>query len=116
MTTQKQRRFTKTQVCAIRHSINVLNESASSVAKRYSAASSTVNRIAMGGSYADIPMARPIPGFPSYLAYPNGKVWSTTRSKFLKSVNKGSGTYYNLWNGNDRQAIPRKGFEQRMFS
>lgn len=111
-----QRRFTKNQVCSIRHSINVLNESASSVAQRYSAAPSTIRRIAAGDSYSDIPMARPVPGFPSYLAYPNARVWSTTRGKFLKSVNKGNGTYYNLWNGHNRQAIPRRGFEQRIFT
>jgi len=111
-----QRRFNKNQVCTIRHSINVLNESASSVGARFGAAASTVRRIASGDSYSDIPMARSIPGFPSYIAYPNGRVWSTSRSKFLKSVNKGNGTYFNLRNGSNRQAIPRRGFEQRVFS
>jgi len=111
-----QRRFTKNQVCSIRHAINVLGESPSSVAQRHSAAASTIRRIASGDSYSDIPVARSIPGFPSYLAYPNGRIWSTSRNKFLKSVQKGNGTYYNLWNGQNRQAIPRRGFEQRIFS
>lgn len=111
-----QRRFNKNQVCSIRHSINVLGESATSVAQRYDASPSTVRRIASGDSYSDIPMARTIPGFSSYLAYPNGRVWSTSRNKYLKSVNKGNGTYYNLRNGGNRMSIPRKGFEQRVFS
>jgi len=111
-----QRRFSKNQVCRIRHSVNILNESASSVAQQYSVSPSTIRRIASGQSYSDIPMARSVPGFPSYLAYPDNRIWSTSRNKFLKSVQKGNGTYYNLWNGQNRQAIPRRGFEQRIFS
>lgn len=112
-----QRRFNEKQICSIRHSINVLNESASTVAKRYSSSPSTIRRIASGDAYFDIPMARSIPGFPSYLAYPDGRVWSTSRSKFVKAVNKGDGRYYyNLWSGTHRLSIPRKGFKQRVFT
>jgi len=111
-----QRRFNKSQVCRIRHSVNILNESASSIAQHYSVSPSSIRRIASGQSYSDIPTARPVPGFPSYLAYPDNRIWSTSHNKFLKGVDKGNGQYYNLRNGQNRQAIPRSSVQQRIFA
>jgi hypothetical protein len=101
------RRFNTNQVCRIRHAINVEGASASTVAKRYNASPSSVRRIASGQSYKDVPEARSIPGFPNYLAYPDGRVWSSARGRFIKPVAKGSSPtrYYNLTSNGNRTSL-----------
>lgn len=101
------RKFNVNQVCQIRHAVNVENTPATKVAQSYKASPSSVRRVASGQSYQDVPQARAIPGFPSYIAYPSGKVWSVNRNRFLKASRKGSSNtrYYNLTSGNTRTSI-----------
>lgn len=102
------RKFNVNQVCNIRHAVNVENTATPSVAKKFKSSPSTIRRVASGDSYSDVPMPRAIPGFSGYLAYPNNKIWSVSRNRFLKPVTKGSSKtkYYNLKAGGQaRRAI-----------
>jgi hypothetical protein len=103
------RRFNTNQVCRIRHAINVEGVAATTVAKRYNASPSSVRRIASGQTYSDVPQARSVPGFPNYMAYPDGRIWSSSRGRFIKATPKKSSTpsvrYYNLRSNGNRTAI-----------
>lgn len=101
------RRFNTNQVCRIRHAVNVEGLPATTVAKRYNASPSSVRRIATGQSYKDVPQARSVPGFPNYMAYPDGRIWSSARGRFIKATAKGSSAtrYYNLTSNGNRTSI-----------
>lgn len=104
------RKLTSTAVCNIRHAIMVEGQSSTSVAAKHSISPSTARAVARGDRYADIPSPCPIPQFENYLAYPNGKVWSTSSNRFIKATKKGTSNtkYYNLRNGKSRRSIPSK--------
>lgn len=111
------RKLTKTAVCNIRHAIQVENKSATEVARKYNVSPSTARAVARGERYTDIPFARPIPQFENYLAYPNGRVWSTTRGRFVKAVHKSTSKtkYYNLKNRGARRSIPVSTISSQLF-
>lgn len=111
------RKLSQTAVCNIRHAITVENRSASEVARKYSVSPSTVRAVARGDRYSDIPTAKPIPNFESYLAYPNGKVWSTSRNQFIKAAKKGSSNkkYYNLKNNGNRLSVSTTSIISEVF-
>jgi len=101
------RKFNTNQVCNIRHAVNIQATPATKVATRYKSSPSTVRRVASGQSYSDVPMPRAIPGFSNYLAYPDGRIWSVSRNRFIKPVAKGSSStrYYNLTSNGSRRSM-----------
>lgn len=113
------RKFNTNQVCNIRHAVNIENTGATAVAKRYKSSPSTVRRVASGDSYSDVPMPKAIPGYSNYIAYPNNKIWSVSRNRFLKpTAKKGSykTKYYNLRSGNGvRRSIRADEISSQLF-
>lgn len=84
---KRARSFTPSQVNDIRHRINVLEETVSSVAKRYGVHSSTVSKISVGQTYRDIPTPMYVA---NYVIYPNGRVWSKSTGKWMSYRKKSS--------------------------
>lgn len=111
------RKLTKTAVCNIRHAILVENKPATQVASKYGVSPSTARAVARGERYSDIPQARPIPQFENYLAYPTGRVWSTTRNRFVKPVQKNTSKtkYFNLKNSGVRRSVPVSSIAEEVF-
>lgn len=112
------RKFNTNAVCEIRHAINVENRSKSEVSRKFKVSPSTVSDIAAGRSYRDIPMAKSIPGYNNYIAYPSGKVWSFNANRFIKPVQKSSVTktrYFNLNNRTNRRSIPVSSLLKSLF-
>lgn len=111
------RKLTVSAVCNIRHAITVEGRPATEVASKYGISPTTARAVARGDRYSDIPQARPIPGFQSYLAYPNGRVWSTNSGKFVKAVKKSSAKtkYYNLKNSGTRRSVAVNTIRSELF-
>lgn len=102
------RKFNERQVNEIRHRVNILDESASSVANRMKSSRSAVSDVANYKTYRDIPAAKSIPGFNNYLVYSNGKVWSTYTNRFLKATSKRANSktkYVRLKNKNENRSV-----------
>lgn len=112
------RKFQLDQIVDMRHRTIIMEEPIAEVAKEYKTSRSTVTRISRGETYKDIPNSKKIPGFPNYMVYPNGQVWSTTTNRFLAQTNKGrDGTaYYQLRNGDARQSIKVDSLMEQLFS
>lgn len=102
------RKLNMNKVNEIRHRVNVLGQTRANVSRTLKVSRSTVSSVANYNSYQDIPAPRTVPGFNNYLVYPNGKVWSTTTNKFLKTARKSEGSkarYVHLKNRNNRRSI-----------
>lgn len=111
------RKLTANAVCNIRHAITVEGRPATEVAAKHGISPTTARAVARGDRYSDILQARPIPGFESYLAYPNGRVWSTNSGKFVKAVRKSSAKtkYYNLKNNGTRRSVAVSRIRSELF-
>jgi len=113
------RKFNTNQICDIRHAVNIENTSPTTVAKKYKSSPSTVRRVASGDSYSDIPMPKAIPGYSNYIAYPNNKIWSINRNKFLTPTVKKEDyktKYFNLRSGNGvRRSIRANEVSSQLF-
>lgn len=112
------RKFNTNQVCGIRHAVNIENKSASAVATKYKSSPSTIRRVASGDTYSDVPMPRPILGNSNYIAYPNNKIWSSNRNKFLTASAKKSSSksrYFNLRSINGERRSIRTSEVSSMF-
>lgn len=112
------RKFNKNQVCGIRHAVNIENKSAGEVATKYKSSPSTIRRIASGDTYSDVPMPRAILGNSNYIAYPNNKIWSANRNKFLRASAKKSSSksrYFNLRSVNGERRSIRTSEVSSMF-
>lgn len=111
------RKLTVSEVCNIRHAITVEGHPATKVASKHGISPTTARAVARGDRYTDIPQAMPVPGFQSYLAYPNGRVWSTSSRRFVKAVKKSSAKtkYYNLKNSGTRRSIPVSSIRSELF-
>ena len=112
------RRFNTTQICNIRHMVNVENLSVSEVARMFKASRSSIRDITNMKTYRDIPEAKIAPQFPNYLVYPNGNVFSLRANQFIipsrKSISNPS-IYVNLRNGELRKSFKINELIGRLF-
>lgn len=112
-------KLTQHKVNSIRHQVNVLNETNRVVATRYKVSPSTVSAIANYKTYRDIPAPTAVPGFPNYLIYSDGRIWSNAGRKFIKKTSKRSGgkkEYVQLKNSGIRRSVKISSLIKSVFS